>query len=205
MLVWWCMEEQDGRRRRQQIKDFNSVLTGQDKKFFAFDLFKFIQDAISLIFHYRTMYQFRTISSSTLIILDVLSIWHSITNSGLTAVNPMHQNHQDPKELDLSKPRVASYKQKWKVHQDTVYWDDIKLAQRKGLKFYQTRSNAVISTIHSQLIVSRKQLWWNLKKSLTRKCMCHLDHRRRFLTKIIGRVIWILLLHEAVKTSNESN
>ena len=53
---------------------------------------------------------------------------HSITNSGLiaggqnssrdrqtvffTAVNPMRKNHQDPKELDLTKPRHASYKQK---------------------------------------------------------------------------------------------
>ena len=26
-----------------------------------------------------------------------------------TAVNPMHKNHQDPKELDLTKPRLASY------------------------------------------------------------------------------------------------
>ena len=85
---------------------------------------------------------------------------HSITNSGLipggqnsnkdrqtvffTAVNPMHKNHQNPKELDLTKPRLASYKQKWQVHQDTVYWVDIQLAQREGLKFYQTRSNAVI-------------------------------------------------------------
>ena len=33
---------------------------------------------------------------------------------------------------------------KWKIHQDTVYWVDINLAQRKGLKFYQTRSNEVI-------------------------------------------------------------
>ena len=82
---------------------------------------------------------------------------HSITNSGLiaggqnssrdrqtvffTAVNPMHENHQ---YLDLTKPRLASYKQKRKVHQDTVYWVNIQLAQRKGLKFYQSRSNAVI-------------------------------------------------------------
>ena len=29
-------------------------------------------------------------------------------------------------------------------HQNTVYWVDIKLAQQKGLKFYQTRSNAII-------------------------------------------------------------
>ena len=36
----------------------------------------------------------------------------------------------------LIKPSLASYKQKWKV--------DVQFAQRKGLKFYQTRSNAVI-------------------------------------------------------------
>ena len=85
---------------------------------------------------------------------------HSITNSGLiaegqnssrerqkvffTAVNPMNKNHQDPQQLDLTKPRLASYNQKWKVHQDKVYWVDIQHAQRKGLKFYQTRSNAII-------------------------------------------------------------
>ena len=61
-----------------------------------------------------------------------------------TAVNPMNQDHRDPRELDLTKPRLASYKQKCKRHQDTVYWVDIQLAQRKGLKFYQTRCNAII-------------------------------------------------------------
>ena len=85
---------------------------------------------------------------------------HSITNSGLiaggqnssrerrtvffTAVNPMNRNHKDPQELDLTKPRLAHYKQKWKRHQDTENWVDIQLAQRKGLQFYQTRSNAII-------------------------------------------------------------
>ena len=32
----------------------------------------------------------------------------------------------------------------WKKHQNTVYWVEINLAQKKGLKFYQTRSNAII-------------------------------------------------------------
>ena len=80
---------------------------------------------------------------------------HSITNSGLipggqnsgrdrhtvffAAVNPMHKNHQDRIELDLTKPRLATDKQKSKVHQDTVYWVEFQLAQRKGLRFYQTR------------------------------------------------------------------
>ena len=53
--------------------------------------------------------------------------------------------HKDPHELDLTKPRLASYKQKkWNRHQDTVYWVQKQLAQRKGLKFYQTRCNAII-------------------------------------------------------------
>ena len=56
----------------------------------------------------------------------------------------MNKNLKDPQELDLTKPRLASYKQKWKVHRDMVYWVDIQLARRKGLKFYQTRSNAII-------------------------------------------------------------
>ena len=61
----------------------------------------------------------------------------SITNSGLTAggqnssrerqtvfftvVNHMNKDNRDPQELDLTKPRLASYKQKWKRHQDMVY------------------------------------------------------------------------------------
>ena len=32
----------------------------------------------------------------------------------------------------------------WKKHKNTVYWVDINLALRKGLKFYQTRWNAII-------------------------------------------------------------
>ena len=74
----------------------------------------------------------------------------SITNSGLiaggqnsgrdrqtvlfTAVNPMHKSHKDPQEPDLTKPRLASHMQKWKVHQDAVYWVDVQLVQRKGLE-----------------------------------------------------------------------
>ena len=48
--------------------------------------------------------------------------------------------YKDPYEIDLTKPRLASYKQeKWKRHQIKVYWVDM-----KGFKFYQTRSNAII-------------------------------------------------------------
>ena len=47
--------------------------------------------------------------------------------------------------IDLKAPRLAQYMHKaWKKHQDTVSRVDIKLSQKKGLKFYQTRSNAII-------------------------------------------------------------
>ena len=85
---------------------------------------------------------------------------HSIINSGLTPegqnlsnrqtvffllVNHMEKNHKDPETIDLNAPRHAQYMHKaWKRHQDTVYWVAINLALRKGLKFYQTRSNAII-------------------------------------------------------------
>ena len=60
-------------------------------------------------------------------------------------VDPMDKNHKDLDTIDLSAPRHAQYKHKaWKKHQDTVYCVDINLAIRKGLKFYQTRSNAAI-------------------------------------------------------------
>ena len=57
----------------------------------------------------------------------------------------MDTNHKDPDEIDLSVPRRAQYLHNaWKRHQDAVLWVDINLAIKKGLKFYQTRSNAII-------------------------------------------------------------
>ena len=85
---------------------------------------------------------------------------HSITNSELIPggqnlnnrqtvfflpVDPMDKNHKDPDTIDLNAPRHAQYMHKaWKKHQNTVYWVDINLALKKGWKFYQTRSNAII-------------------------------------------------------------
>ena len=47
--------------------------------------------------------------------------------------------------MDFNAPRRAQYLHSaWKKHQDAVYWVDIDLAIRKGLTFYQTRSNAII-------------------------------------------------------------
>ena len=79
---------------------------------------------------------------------------HSIINSGLILggqilsnrqtvffllVDPMDKEHKDLEKIDLGAPRRAQYLHKaWKKHQNTLYWVDINLAQKKGLKFYQT-------------------------------------------------------------------
>ena len=85
---------------------------------------------------------------------------HSIINSGLILggqhlsnrqtvffllVDLMDKNHKGLDTIDLEAPRHAQYLHKaWNGHQDAVYWVDINLAVKKGLKFYQTRSNAII-------------------------------------------------------------
>ena len=61
-------------------------------------------------------------------------------------VDPRDEDHKDPENIDYSVPRHARYEQNtWKRHQDTVFWIDIDLGIiKEGLKFYQTRSNAII-------------------------------------------------------------
>ena len=61
-------------------------------------------------------------------------------------VDPRNEDHKDPEYIDYSVPRHVRYLQNtWKRHQDTVFWIDIDLGIiKEGLKFYQTRSNAII-------------------------------------------------------------
>ena len=57
----------------------------------------------------------------------------------------MNKEHKDPDVINLDALRLAWYMHTaWKKHQNMVWWVDIRLAQKKGLKFYQTRSNAII-------------------------------------------------------------
>ena len=90
---------------------------------------------------------------------------HSIINLGLLLggqnlsnrqtvffllVDPMDEDQKDLVTIDLSVPRHAQYMHKaWKKLQSTVFGVDINLALRKGLKFYQTRSNAI--SLHETL------------------------------------------------------
>ena len=62
-----------------------------------------------------------------------------------TTVNPMEDVYgMGETPCDLTKPRIAPYKNTWKRFQNTVSWCNLKLAQEKDLQFYQTRSHAVV-------------------------------------------------------------
>ena len=139
-------------------------------------------------------------------------ILHSIINSGLIPggqnlskrqtvfflpVNPMDKEHKDPETIDLK-----AWKKK---HQNTVYWVDIRLAQKKGLKFYQTRSNAIIlyNTLPAYCIPKAIQM--GTGEIIYEKVFESLDHQQRFLTKIIGCINWILKSLDKQKAPNQPN
>ena len=62
-----------------------------------------------------------------------------------TVVNSMdNQDGSGGTLCDLPQGRIAPYKNTWKHFQNTVFWCILKVAQQRGLQFYQTRSNAVI-------------------------------------------------------------
>ena len=73
-LVWRLMGSMLGVRRRSK-KEVPVLYWWFRDKLFVSGLFKDIQDAISLVFHYRTMWWFRADSSNIFTILDVRSIF----------------------------------------------------------------------------------------------------------------------------------
>ena len=95
----------------------------------------------------------------------------------------MDQEHKDPEMIDLEAPRLARYMHTaWKKHHNTVHWVDIKLAQKKSLKFYQTRSNSIILYNTLSVCCIPKGLKMETEEIKERKkFMNHLDRRRRFL------------------------
>ena len=61
-----------------------------------------------------------------------------------TAVNPMRVNQHEEVEYDLTNPRIAVYKHTWEFTRNRVFWCNLKVARKKGLQFFQKRSNAIV-------------------------------------------------------------
>ena len=128
-------------------KDFNIVLIHQDS---GRSLFDPLQDNVVIpsdFFQY--IYHVGCVINLHLIINSVLILGGQHLSNRQTVffllVDPMDKYHKDPDKIDLEAPRLAQYMHAaWKKRQNTVYWVDINLAQKKGLKFYQTRSNAIL-------------------------------------------------------------
>ena len=204
-LVWRKVEEQHGRRRRRKGKISvlfwffrnNCVPPSSSRSFRTQSYWSFITGQC------RDPDGFFKYTYHVGCAIDLLSIINSVLIPGgqilsnrqavfFLLVDPMDKEHKDPDTIDLGAPRLAQYMHKaWKKHQNTVYWVDINLALKKGLKFYQTRSNAIIFHETLQLIVSRKLFGWKLQKSYTRKYMRHLDLLQRFPWNMIGWKSWV--------------
>ena len=98
-------------------------------------------------------------------------------------VDPRDENHRDPEHIDYSVPRHARYVQNTgKRHQDTVFWIDIDLGIiEEGLKFYQTRSNAIIlqGALPANCIVRAERL--KSGGNFMKGNICRFVHHRRSL------------------------
>ena len=147
--------------QEEETRKYSSTVLNFQGQLCISELFKDIKDAILLILHYSTMVKLIPIDFFEYILscrmcnqsafdhqfwIDTRrSKFEQQTDNILPACRSHGQNHKDPETIDLSKPRRAQYLHKaWQRHQDAVYWVDINLAWKKGLKFYQTRSNAII-------------------------------------------------------------
>ena len=54
------------------------------------------------------------------------------------------QERTGEERADVTEHRIVLYESNWKVHQNAVHWVNLRMAQQKGLTFYQTLSNAII-------------------------------------------------------------
>ena len=100
-------------------------------------------DFAEYIYHVGSSHDLHSIIQSGLIPggKDVKKGRHEVV---FTAVNPVFIDHYREKDYEMRKPRIAVYKHNEKIHQITLHWCNFRVAQSRGLQFYQTRSNAII-------------------------------------------------------------
>ena len=152
------------------------------EKFFTSELFKVIQDAVSLILLYRTMLLFRAASSNTFITSDVQSIYipSSIRDWYLEVkIWATDRQYSFCLWIPETKTRRILIRSTWmnrKKQRRNIrirYIGSILLWRRDWSSIKHNRTLSFF-TKHSQLIVFRKLFGWKLEKSYTRKYMRHL-------------------------------
>ena len=85
-------------------------------------------------------------------------------------MNPTEdENCMEETACDLTTPRIVPYKNTWKRDQNTVYWCNLKLAQEKGLRIYQTRSHAIVLYDTQPAVCIEKVVCMNPKDELFQK------------------------------------
>ena len=159
-LVWWNVEEQNARRRRQQEKIFNIVLTRVRTR-------NSLPPSSSRSFRTQSHWSFITgqcVNSGQFLrvhlshrLWDQFTIHHKFRiDSGRTNFKQKTDGilygcgscgQESPRSKRAWSDQTTScivQSKSGRRHQDTVHWVDIQLAQRKGFKFYQTRCNAFI-------------------------------------------------------------
>ena len=200
---------------------FGTNLSTLDIEFFTSELLKVSQDTIPLNLHCRTLLIPNNFFEHILHIGCAVSL-HSITNSGLIAGG---QNSSRGKTDGILHSREShEYRSKGSARacfdQTTSCIVQAKVEKAPGYgvlgSIYNSLNGKDWSSIEKiernhPLRYTPSFLYLescsdgSLKKSYTWRCMCHLDHRRRFLTKIIGFMNWILKSLEAAKIPNKSN
>ena len=213
LLVGWSFESMLGSRRRSE-KEISVLHWRFRNNCFISELLKDIQDAISLILHYRTMWWFSADSSDIFTTLDVrlifiLSSTNRLISGGQNSskkqtvcfllLDPRDKEHKDTEQIDLNVPRRGQYLHNaWKEHQDAVYWVDIDLAIRKGLTFYQDSIECNhLSRNTSSLLYSKSSQIEDWRSLTWESNTCHLDHHQRSRYVTIGLEVkfqWVLQL-----------
>ena len=99
----------------------------------------------------------------------------------------LDKTHKDPESTDFGAPRHAQHMHKaWKKFQITVCWVGIKIDLKKELKFFQTRSNAII--LHETLPVFciPKVVRMETGEVIFERFLRHLGYVQRFHSNITG-------------------
>ena len=202
-------------------KDLNTVLTRHDKKFFTSELFKVIQDGIPLILHFKTMCYFRTISSSKFLTSDVQSIY----------ISSQIQDWFRENKIQIARPIIFVGNRRWwsrwhinllvnnffRCHhnrfRNTISWeciveDDcvrscwIELQSFPLSKLDIDQVHRVL--MHFPLFLARCKTWFGQIELL--RIFVILIHGIHGCKEYrLSVPVWILMLQEAAKTSNESN